>query len=246
MSAASAVARADFPPPSVVGAFRVYVWELPVRISHWLIVLSVVVLASTGFYIGNPFIVVSGPARDHFVMGWMKVIHYYGAMVFTLAVLSRIAWMFAGNKYARWNQLVPTTRERLANMVRTFKFYTFLRPRPPITIGHNPLAGAVYVVVFLLYLTMIATGLAIYSQSAAIGSPMRAFHFLIPLLGGLQSARWLHHVGMWLLLGFIVHHVYSAVMFSAVERNATTESIFTGYKFVRPSALEEIIDDGDQ
>ncbi len=241
MSAASAVA--GFPPHSAVAAFRVYVWQLPVRISHWLIALSVAVLAVTGFYIGDPFIIVSGPARDHFVMGWMKVIHYYAAIVFTLAVLTRIAWMFAGNRYARWNQLIPTTRVRLGNLVRTFKFYTFLRPRPPITVGHNPLAGAIYVVVFALYLLMIATGLALYSQSAAIGSPMHAFRFLIPILGGLQSARWIHHVGMWLLLGFVINHIYSSVMFSAVERNATLESIFTGYKFVRPAALEETLDD---
>lgn len=241
MSAASAVA--GFPPRSAVGALRVYVWELPVRISHWLIALSVTVLAVTGFYIGNPFIIVSGPARDHFVMGWMKVIHYYAAMVFTLAVLARIVWMFVGNDYARWNQFVPTTRVRLGNLVRAFRFYTFRRPRPPITVGHNPLAGAAYLFVFLLYLMMIATGLAIYSQSAAIGSPLNAFRFLIPMLGGLQSARWLHHVGMWLLLGFIVNHIYSSVMFSAVERNATLESIFTGYKFVRPAALEDTLDD---
>lgn len=241
MSAASAVA--SFPPRSAVGAFRVYVWELPVRISHWLIALSFVVLAVTGFYIGSPFIIVSGPARDRFVMGWMKVIHNYAAIVFTLAVVTRIIWMFAGNGYARWNQFVPTTRVRLGNLVRTLKFYLFLRPRPPITVGHNPLAGAAYVIVFLLYLAMIATGFAIYSQSAAIGSPMRAFQFLIPILGGLQSARWIHHVGMWLLLGFLVNHIYSTIMFSAVERNATLESIFTGYKFVRPAALEETLDD---
>jgi Ni/Fe-hydrogenase 1 B-type cytochrome subunit len=38
---------------------------------------------------------------------------------------------------------------------------------------------------------------------------------------------------MWLLLGFAVHHVYSAVLMSTVEANATMESIFSGYKFVR-------------
>lgn len=236
----------DLPPPPAVGAFRLYVWELPVRVSHWLIALSVVVLAFTGFYIGHPFIAVSGPARDHFVMGWFKVIHYYAAIVFTLSVLSRVVWMFTGNKYARWNQFIPTTYTRLLNFGRTLRFYLFLRTRPPAVIGHNPLAGATYTIVFLLYFIIIATGLAMYSQSAAIGSPMRAFHFLIPLLGGLQSARWLHHVGMWLLLGFIVHHIYSAVMYSAVERNATTESIFTGYKFVRPAALKETGGDDDE
>ncbi len=36
---------------------RVYVWEAPVWITHWLITLSIVVLIVTGFYIGNPFLI---------------------------------------------------------------------------------------------------------------------------------------------------------------------------------------------
>ena len=36
---------------------------------------------------------------------------------------------------------------------------------------------------------------------------------------------------MWLLLGFAVHHVYSAVMMAMVEKKGTLESIFSGYKF---------------
>jgi Ni/Fe-hydrogenase 1 B-type cytochrome subunit len=79
---------------------------------------------------------------------------------------------------------------------------------------------------------MIATGFALYSASARVGSPMRLFQFLVPLFGGLQPARWIHHVVMWLLLGFMVHHVYSGILMSQVEANGTMESIFSGYKFV--------------
>ena len=38
----------------------VYVWELPVRIAHWAIFVSMVVLSVTGVYIGNPFMVAPG------------------------------------------------------------------------------------------------------------------------------------------------------------------------------------------
>ena len=55
---------------------------------------------------------------------------------------------------------------------------------------------------------------------------------------GLQQARWVHHVGMWLLLGFFVHHLYSAVLASVVEKNGILESIFTGYKWVRREQVE--------
>ena len=33
---------------------RVYVWQLPVRIFHWLNALSIAVLAITGFIIADP------------------------------------------------------------------------------------------------------------------------------------------------------------------------------------------------
>lgn len=211
---------------------RVYVWELPVRVTHWLIFLSIMVQAVTGIYIGHPFIIVAGAARDHFVMGWMRTIHSYTAIVFTLSVLSRIAWMFMGNRYSRWSEFIPVARKRLGGLWGTFRWYVFTRRNPPPFVGHNPLAGLTYVAVFGLYLLMIATGLAMYSGKAPVGSPMRLFGFLVPLLGGLQSARLLHHIIMWLLLGFMVHHIYSAVLMSIAESNATMESIFSGTKFV--------------
>jgi Ni/Fe-hydrogenase 1 B-type cytochrome subunit len=48
---------------------RVYVWQVPVRVTHWLIALSIIVLSVTGFYIGRPFLTVPGPAGRWFVMG---------------------------------------------------------------------------------------------------------------------------------------------------------------------------------
>ena len=41
---------------------RVYVWEWPVRLTHWAIVLSIAVLAVTGITIGYPLLIVRGPA----------------------------------------------------------------------------------------------------------------------------------------------------------------------------------------
>ena len=49
---------------------------------------------------------------------------------------------------------------------------------------------------------VVATGFAMYAASADIDSLMRLFGFAAPWLGGLQSARVLHHAGMWLLVAF--------------------------------------------
>lgn len=217
---------------------REYVWELPVRITHWLIALSMAVLAITGVYIGHPFVISSGPAGERFIMGTMKVVHFYTAIVFTLSVLARVIWMFTGNKYSSWDKYIPVSKRRRDGIMPTLKFYLFVLRKPPGFVGHNPVAGLAYSAVFFLYFVQIASGFALYASSAHVDSWMRGFDFLIPLLGGLQTARWIHHVVMWLLIGFFVHHVYSGVLMSTVEANATMESIFSGYKFVPREDLE--------
>jgi len=216
----------------------VYVWELPVRLTHWLIFGSMAFLVVTGLYMGNPWIVVPGQAGQHFVMGTMKAIHYYCAIVFTLSVLARLWWMVVGNRWANWKQFIPVTMRRARGIPGTLLFYLFGSPTPPGFVGHNPLAGVTYVAVFFLYLVMICTGLGLFSISADVGSPMRAFGFLLTLFGGPQTARFLHHVVMWLLLGFVAHHIFSALLMSRVEKNGTIDSIFSGYKFVPPELVE--------
>lgn len=232
MSAQAADAVTARAEPGLVCLANVYVWEWPVRVTHWLNAGSFWVLSLTGIYMGYPMLVVSGPAGEHFVMGTARLIHFYAAIVFTLSVLSRILWMFIGNKYARWDKFLPVTRIRLRGLVPTLKYYLFRLREPPGFVGHNPLAGLTYTFVFLAFLVQIATGLALYASQAALGSPMRVFTFLIAWLGGLQTARFIHHVVMWLLWMFAVHHIYSSIVMSQVEANATVESIFSGHKFV--------------
>ena len=224
--------------PAPAEIVRVYVWEAPVRITHWLIAGSILVLSVTGFYIGHPFVSTVGPAREHFFMGWVKVIHGYTAYVFTVSVLARVIWMFTGNKYSHWDKFIPVHANRRRGLWPTIKFYLFALRKPPGFVGHNPLAGGAYVLVFGLYFLAIATGLTLRSANADVGSPIRWFSVLAPIFGGFQIARWIHHAVMWLLIGFAVHHVYSSVLMSTVEQNATMESIFSGYKFVPKEDLE--------
>jgi len=223
---------------------RVYVWELPVRACHWLIFLSLVVLSASGYYIGNPFLVVTGEAGQHFVTGWFRVVHFYAAIVFTLAVLSRVVWMFLGNRYARWDQFVPWSRERRRGIVDMHLYYFFLKKTPPPGSGHNPLAGFTYLFVYGVLLLQAATGLGLYGGAANLSSPLRWLGFLANAFGGLQYTRWLHHGFMWLVAGFFVHHLISAILFSWKEGTGTMESIFSGYRFVGPDDAPEVREGG--
>jgi hypothetical protein len=91
------------------GSMFGYVW--PVRVTHWPAFFSVLILSATGYCIAHPFISILGPAKDHFVMGTVRAIHLYTAIVFTLAALIRIYWMYAGNRYAR---VAPAGKRRLS------------------------------------------------------------------------------------------------------------------------------------
>lgn len=235
MSAGAATAgpRAGAARAEAGGYVRVYVWDRVVRTTHWGIAFSLLALSITGIYMGDPYMSVAGEARQHFVTGTVKTIHSYAAIVFTLCVLSRIAWMFPGRGYASWRAFFPTTRARLRSMWKTFLFYIFLRAKPPPETGHNALAGFAYIAVFGLYLVMISTGLGLYGLSAHVESPLRFMAVLVPLFGHEQTALWIHHVVMWLLIGFFVHHLYSSILMDAVEKNGLMASIVTGWKWVR-------------
>jgi Ni/Fe-hydrogenase 1 B-type cytochrome subunit len=236
-------------PPHALGeeVMPIYVWDLVVRWTHWLIFLSILVLSVTGFLIGHPLLVAPGRAEDHFITGTMRAVHFWGAIVFTLAVLSRILWMFVGPPHAGWRQFLPVAKSRRKGFVGTLKFYLFMLRKPPAAIGHNPVAGAAYTLVFTLYLVMIGTGLGMYALSAAVGSPMRGFAFFVPLFGGTAMVRWIHHVVMWLLLGFAVHHVYSGGLVSVVAPPFTMDSIISGWKwFPREEVADELAEEEAQ
>ena len=216
-------------PRVAIAGERVYVWDVVVRLTHWLVVLSMTVLVVTGIFIGNPFIVPDETTTGGFLMAEMKVIHSFAAIVFTLSVVSRVVWMFIGPQYARWDQFLPIAPDRRAKLKGTLLFYLFIRRHPPPTVGHNPLAGATYVGVFAAYFLMILTGFALFSVSAT-DSFMSWFGWLLPIFGGAQATRWIHHAVMWLLVGFAIHHVASALLFSLTEKNGTMDSIFSGFK----------------
>lgn len=215
---------------------RVYVWELPIRVSHWIGVACVVVLAVTGSYIHDPLIISRG--NSAYLMGTMRFIHLVTAFVFICAFMLRVYWFFQGNHWAHWTAFIPVRRRQWRGMGQMVKYYSFLSGELQHYVGHNALAGVTYTIIFVAMLLEILSGLALYDQ--ILGN--HALHVLIgwlPRLIDIQSLRLMHYIIMWLFAVFVIHHVYSAVLVSWEERNGLIESIFTGYKFVPEDELEQ-------
>ncbi|HSB71045.1 MAG TPA: Ni/Fe-hydrogenase, b-type cytochrome subunit [Candidatus Methylomirabilis sp.] len=207
----------------------VYVWEVPVRLIHWTIFLSLIVLCISGYYIGDPYIVVRGEAYGSYLMGWMRFIHPVVAFVFTYCVLGRIYWAFAGNRWASWRELIPLSRERRQGMPRMLRYYLFLERDPHPAVGHNPLAGISYFFVYLSFLLQILTGFALRSSAYPHGFWPGAFGWVLTLFGT-QHVRLVHHLLMYVIVAWVLHHVYSAILVDHEERSGLITSIFTGYK----------------
>jgi Ni/Fe-hydrogenase 1 B-type cytochrome subunit len=222
-------------PDTAVTQVRVYVWEMPVRVSHWLTVASVAVLAFTGYYIHDPFIIARG--RDDYLMATMRFIHLIAGFVFIASFILRMYWFFRGNEWAHWSNFIPVRRRRWEGMGEMVRYYSFLRKDLVHYVGHNALAGVTYTVIFLLMLWEILTGLAMYNN--ILGSRILGFFIgWLPRLIDIQYLRLTHFLIMFAFFVFVIHHVYSAVLVSWEERNGLVESIFTAYKFVPEEELE--------
>lgn len=216
----------------------VYVWDLPVRITHWMNVLSILVLSVTGYYISNPFVTTTGPASGNFLVGAVRFVHFTFAFIFTMTVLFRIYWAFAGSKYARWKQFVPATSGRRSALGKMLGYYTFLRKEPPKEVGHNPLAGVTYIGLYVLFALQILTGFALYSQAFTDGAWKALFGWMIVIFGA-QPIRLIHDIVMFLIIAFTIHHVYSAIVIDLEERSGLVSSIVTGWKSFTRSYLNE-------
>ena len=137
---------------------RVYVWELPVRLYHWVNALCVTVLAVTGFMIGRPFFPhIGGEAWQNYSFGWVRFVHFTAAFVFFFNFLGRIYWGFVGNEHARWHQFLPFGKGRLRRQAKeigqVLRVDVLLAKDESIeSVGHNALAGVTYFATFLVFL----------------------------------------------------------------------------------------------
>lgn len=111
---------------------RVKLWDLPTRLFHWLLVLTVAGSVATGEIGGN-------------LMDW----HGRCGIVVVGLVVFRLVWGIVGSTYARFSQFLPTPEAVFAYLKGEWK-----------GLGHNPL-GALSVLALLGVLALqAASGLA--------------------------------------------------------------------------------------
>jgi Ni/Fe-hydrogenase 1 B-type cytochrome subunit len=220
-------------PAGLLIAGRKYVWEFPVRLTHWVNAIAIFVLFVTGLYIALPILTPSGEAYKHFAMGRMREVHFAFGFVLALGVLIRIYWFFAGNNYARSGFPLFWKKSWYRAVIGQVIEYLHL-DRGRIHIGHNSLAGLSYFGFFAMCLFESATGFALYSESNPGGWMDRLFGWIIPMMGGSFRVHTWHHMVAWLVMVFVVFHLYIAIYDSVLYKNGLVDSIIAGPKFYEP------------
>ncbi len=219
--------------------FPVYVFEAPVRIWHWVMALSLVVLATTGYLIGSPLGSVGGEASEHFSFGYIRFAHFASAYIFAVMFVMRVFWAFVGNRFAREIFLVPVKMFNATwwqGLIGQTKHYLFLKPYAEPWQGHNPLAQAGTFFMYVLgTVFMICTGFAMYGEGLGQNSWAYAMFssWVLPLLGYSQNVHTLHHLGMWYLIAFTVIHLYMVVREDLMTDETIISTMLNGWRVVK-------------
>ena len=208
-----------------------YVWELPVRVTHWVNAVCITVLFLTGWYIAHPMLAPSGEPFRNFLMGRVRQVHFASALIFLVSFLCRIYWFWVGNNYARSGFPFVWRREWWQDLVRQAKDYLRLE-RGHVHLGHNALGGLAYTVCVVgLGWAQILTGLAMFSETNPGGFWDHIVGWVIPFLGGSFRVHMWHHLFAWCFVAFAILHVYIVLFDNALWRNGLVSGIVSGLKF---------------
>jgi Ni/Fe-hydrogenase 1 B-type cytochrome subunit len=208
----------------------------PLRLVHWGLAISILVLSVTGYYIHDPFIV--GQSHRPFLMGWFRFVHEACGMLFLALFLLRVYLFFGGNKWCGWRQYIPLSKGDFKEMLEVMKFYGFMRPTPVSKIGHNRMAAFSYVGIYALVFVEIVTGLVMY-QRLLHNAFLLALVGWIPRLIGVQYLRLIHFFLMYVFFAFAVFHVHLCMLVSRAEKRGLMDSIFIGYKVIPVDELRQ-------
>lgn len=207
----------------------VYVWQLPVRLFHWLNALTITILFLTGLYIAHPVLAPQGEATFSFVMGTVRFWHGVSAFVFSANLIFRAYWFLAGNEYAKFRFW---RRKFWHDGKETLKYYSFMSKEHSTYVGHNSVAQLMYILfIWLGGIMMILTGLAMRGGGDPQGIWQVLFGWIIPLFGGEYQVRSWHRLLSWGFVVFILGHIYMVLRQDIIDDDGTVSSMINGYKF---------------
>jgi Ni/Fe-hydrogenase 1 B-type cytochrome subunit len=202
------------------------VWSVLLRLFHWSLVLSIIALAVTGFYINTPWTNTTLEGSVSFPMATMRYLHFVAGYLFTAAVMVRLFLYIFGNRHERVWDILPFTSRNIKSLITTVGYYSYISDEHDSRLGHNVLAGVTYLLTFVAALFQLSSGFYMLFPEAGFWQSFGGTIF-----GTQQDGRFLHHLLMWYFILFAFAHVYLVIWNDLRTPEGLVSSMFNGKKF---------------
>ncbi len=218
---------------------RIYVWQFPVRLFHWVTAISIFLLCVTGFLIGHPLhAFYAEQAYQQYWFGWVRFLHFVCAFAVVAVSGLRLYWAFAGNRYANWRNFLPLKRGQWLSIWELLNVEVLqIRKTGRYHVGHNILAATSYFFLLLAFVFQTVTGFALYSSMSSL-RVTHIFDWIVPLFGGEGNVRFWHHGFLWIFVLFMIVHVYLGLYDDYVEGGGEMSAMISGWKFKRDDRVK--------
>lgn len=195
---------------------RVLVWDVPVRLFHWTLVILLVVSYFSGRQGGD----------------WMGLHFWSGYAILTLLIF-RIVWGFVGSTTARFSNFLKGPRAAIAHVGHLFS------KEGPHDAGHNPLGGAMVMVLIFAVLAQALAGLfAADTDTGMVNGPLA----LKVADKWVERATDFHAFWVKVLIWLAALHVAAVLVYFVWKRHNLVGAMLTGRKrrdqVVAPGATE--------
>jgi thiosulfate reductase cytochrome b subunit len=177
---------------------------LPLRVMHWVNAVIMIVMIMSGWGIYNDYVIVNG-------------LHFSSSLRLGSWAAESLLWHFAGMwllaingvLYLIYGLYTGRFRDkffpiRIADVLRTVRETLRLQISHEDITRYNAVQKLLYIIVILAGMSQVITGLAIWK-------PIQ-FSNIVDLLGGFQTARIIHFLGMTTIVGFLVVHVLLSLL----------------------------------
>ena len=215
------------------------------RIIHWANAICMVVAVITGLYIGHPYYqtFIADPAVDKYVMAWNRWGHFIAAIIFDVtAILIGYLYLFS-NFDKPYKKILPTKQNFIEFWEVFFNLITFNR-RKKFDSTHSDSYNIVFFTFFhILLVFMLLTGLQLYVHGLASGESSIgtwwptmlhiATDWTLTVFGGNMGVRIAHHTAMYLILMWVMSHIYYQIWRTIFWREGDISIVVGGSKFVR-------------
>ncbi|HHI03338.1 MAG: cytochrome B [Candidatus Zixiibacteriota bacterium] len=203
---------------------RVYIYKRFERFWHWCQAVLVIFMAVTGFEIHGTYE----------LFGFEKAVSFHRIAAYLLLVLIAFAifWHFTTDG---WRHYIPTRRNFIAQ-VRFYMFGIFKgEPHPTAETELsklNPLQRLVYLGLKLVIIPILVISGLLYMYYSTLGNYLELLDKI-----GLESIALWHTLGAFLMMSFLVVHIYMTTTGHTPLSNI--KAMLTGYEEIEPENKKE-------